>query len=400
MSEGQGPRHVFDIREVCKALDDMAHGLAQELLPLGRWEIKDKLWMDARTDRGGLGDSLKVDIQKARWRHYSTIDKRGDMLELAVYVNGWSKAEALRWAIEDKLGWRTRGGQVLPAAQRPALPPKPAADPAAERRELAEARGKAKNLWLEGQADLRGTPAALYLEQRGIDLGKLYEQRLGLGALRFHPACWCSNIERQIPAMLAQAVRPNGKIATVHRTYLIERAPGKWDRYREDRDGFDGKKLYSKLLGGVVPIWRGRRADKNGVIRQGFGYSDALAGPAIDLTEGIENALSIVMSDSDLRVAAALSMPNATMLRLPEVYTRRYWWRDDDAGNVAIEGDAEHIGLFARMVAHLGAPPNELMIVDPPAGLKDANDALKPVTPSNNQAEDAGSQRRVEESSS
>lgn len=385
---------MVDIKEVCADLDAMAQDLAQELLPRGKWDQKNVIWQDARRGDGGLGDGLKVWVRTGRWKHFGEPDKRGDMLELACYVHGWPKGEAFRWALK-RTGRIDELGKPLAPSNRPKLAPRaPIGVPADE---LRAKRRKAMALWVEGAADLRGTPAGIYLEGRGIELGKLYEQKLGLGALHYHPRCYCSNLSdpgrnvyTRIPAMLALAIRPSGKIATIHRTYLIERAPGRWDRYREDRDGWDGKKLYSPILGGVVPLWRGRRHDGDGVIRKGYGYSDDKSGPAIDLAEGIEDGLSIACIEPDCRVATPLSLSNAVNMRLPEIYTKRFWWKQNDAGNVAIEGDETREGLFAKVIAHLGSPPNELFLVDMPAGIDDVNEALTAAAPSHNQAEDAG----------
>lgn len=365
-------RPLVDLGEICRLLNAKAGTLARELLPRGSKE--GPYWRDAQSKNGGLGDSLKVDMRTGKWRWYAE-DKFGDMLDLYVLVTDCSKVDAIKWA-RDYLGL----SGLKPAAVRQDLA-RLRADAERKREEAAareatdleKARAAAKSIWLDAKPELLGTPGGRYLEARGIELERLVRLDWGLRSLRFTPSLWHPYAKHHFPAIVMLAIMPDGRTASLHRTYLLERN-GTWDRLRQDKDGHEGKLLYTKIHGGVVPLWRGMRPSKRGTgeVLAGYSFTDQRAGPDLSLMEGLENGLSVVQLDVDRRLAITVSLSNACQLKLPAVYRRLTWIRDNDApGSAAAK-------LLERALEHLGEISDELYLAAPPAGIKDFNDGIKP----------------------
>lgn len=322
--------HLADIQRLASTLNDRAEQACLALLPRGHRE--GHLWVEARRSQGGLGDSLKVELQGARkgkWRHYGD-GTFGDMLDLVMLVQRCDKAEAHDWAR------RFVGGDVVPpvpAAEREAQQRR---EDAARVERLRKARGGARALWLEGAPITAEDPAGRYLDARlGGHLRRLLDLDYGLHALRFHPAVAHPDTEGRFPAMLAQAIFANGDVATVHRTYLRELPGGRVDRLRPERDGLVGKALFCAIDGGVIPLWRGSELrPKTGEIARGRPYTQPVppdaeqAGASITLCEGIEKGLAIALALPDTRVASVSSLPNLRRIDLPRAYTRITWAGD------------------------------------------------------------------------
>jgi hypothetical protein len=80
---------------------------------------------------------------------------------------------------------------------------------------------KARDLW-DSSISINGTVAETYLRTRRIfEAVDLHPQHRRGPALRFAPACWNSEAEKKLPAMLAACRDPvSGELRAVHRTYL------------------------------------------------------------------------------------------------------------------------------------------------------------------------------------
>ena len=387
-------RALLDLTVICEQLNAKASTLAPELLPRGRRE--GPYWVDAKTSNGGMGDSLKVDLRTGKWRWFAE-EKYGDMLDLYMLVFDVSKVDAIKWA-RGELGL---AGPVSAATRRDLEERRRQAAQAREAKQKDEAedlekkRAAAKGVWLGGSPDLLAAgPLRGYLEARDIDLERLVRLGWGLGSLRFAPKLWHPYAKANFPAMLALAIFPDGRTASLHRTYLVERN-GRWDRLRDDLDGHSGKLLYCSIHGGVIPLWRGMRPSKRGTgeVLAGYNFTDDRAGPDLRLIEGIENGLSVVQLDVDRRLAATYSLSNVCQLKLPRHYRHLTFIRDNDAPGSAADS------LLERALDHLAelADDDELYLVTPPAGAKDFNDAIKTNTasPSHDRPHD-GSESRPE----
>lgn len=383
-------RPVVDLGEICRLLNAMAGTLARELLPRGSKE--GPYWRDAATKNGGLGDSLKIDTRTGKWRWYAE-DKYGDMLDLYCLVANASKVDAIKWA-RDWLGLSgRRPGMVKQdlAAARAAAEEKRKQEQQREAEDLEKARAAAKAIWLGAKPELLGTPAGYYLEARGINLDRLVKLGWGLHCLRFVPSLKHPYANQFLPALVALAIFPDGRTASLHRTYLVERN-GTWDRMRQDLDGHDGKLLYTKIRGGVIPLWRGSRLAKRGTgeVLRGYSYTDPLAGPDLSLIEGIENGLTVAQLDVDRRVGVAVSLSNACQLKIPSVYRRLTWIRDNDAPGSSADK------LLERALDHLADIADELLLAAPPAGVKDFNAGVMPA-PANKETAPVPSHDRTTE---
>ena len=109
------------------------------------------------------------------------------------------------------------------------------------------------------RAITRGDHAGLYLASRGLSKGS--------PDLLYTPKCWESESKKNYPAMLAKVLTPDGRLASVHRTFLEggNKAPIACPK---------------KLMPGVLSI-------SGGAIRLGGGHK------RIGIAEGIETALAV-----------------------------------------------------------------------------------------------------------
>lgn len=154
----------------------------------------------------------------------------------------------------------------------------------AERRaEVMKRAAQAERLWREAQP-IAGTPAATYLQGRGITCPLP-------PVLRFHGAAWHGPTARHWPALVGLVEGGDG--FAVHRTYLRSDGKGK--------AGLDGG---DKLMLG---------ATSGGAVRLTEGPMRLVAG------EGIESTLSLAcgLLDGPATLWAALSTSGLRKLRLP-----------------------------------------------------------------------------------
>jgi hypothetical protein len=335
-----------DAGEIARLLAARVQSLCLELLPDGRKEGAEWVCGSISTRRGF---SVRLTGGKAGvWSNFGGGGEGGDALDLVAFVRfSGDRRAALAWS-RQWLGLDHTG--ATPHSTPPAAPPRVVDDAG----EMAR-RGAARRLFLAAQPGLRGTPAAAYLTGRGIDLAELARQP---GALRFHPALWCSETKSEIPAMVAAITDPQrGHVAT-HRTYLAKSADGRWTKAPLKAP----KTTLGSYAGGVIPLWRGR---------SGKPLRQAGADEVVVITEGIENALSIAIARPDLRVLASVSLANLGRILLPPALIDVIIAADNDA-----PGSAAAAGL-QRAVDRLLAEGRSVRIARAPAEHKDMNDALR-----------------------
>jgi len=303
-----------------------------------------------------------------RWQDHATA-QHGDILDLIALSLGCNLSDAVREA-RGYLGLQTLSPDDLRRRQEAA------AAAAARRQEAARADAEraarraagAKALWLSGQAALRGTPVAYYLrDRRAIDLAAIGRQP---GALRYHPACLYQHtdpdtgevIEGQWPAMLAAIVNARGQITAVHRTWLAIGPDGRWDKAPLPK----AKKVYGDYAGAWIPVWSGS-GPRGG---KAVSLAQAPAGTTVYVTEGIEDALSVVALLPEVRVLAAISLSNLGGLALPPAVTRVVLVADQD------EGPAARAALDRAVEQHRKAG-RACAVWQNRWGGKDINDALR-----------------------
>lgn len=364
-------------------LKDECERLARDLLPGG--EASRGLYRAARREHGGPGDSMTVYLrgpQQGKWRHFGgSLNgvEFGDMLDLIMATQQLGKDEARAWALR-WLGLAPGAVEFRRTPAEEAAARKAAAERIREKMErLDRLRKQARTTWFTCPPIALDNPAGQYLAGRIPNFAKLLDLGWGMHALRFHRALEHPHADgRTFPAMLALCLFPNGKIATVHRYYLVEvddERGRRWDVLRKKRDGLDGKLYWCDVEGGFCPVWRGSRTDeKTGEVKGGWPWRDERSGPELVLCEGVEDALSLAAVKPDRRYAAALSIPNFMSIKLPDWARRVVWYADDDGDN------QQTPPLLERAYTRLEEQGREVLIATPPPGFKDANAALRGVT--------------------
>ncbi len=332
------------ISDVVARLAEAIEPLCQELLPAGRrtgveWEVGG---LDGRPGHGVL---VRLRGQKAGvWCDFHRGDLKGDALDLVAQVlfRG-DKVQALRWA---------RAWLGLDAADPSAFRTQ-RADPV-QRRQEAERdeegrRQKARALW-HGAKPIGDDPAAAYLRGRGLDLARL--PRLP-GALRFDPACWCQEVRRPLPAMLAAIVR-GPDIIGCHRTYLAPRPGGGWGKAPLAA----AKKVLGQVGGGVIALHRGA---------SGRPLRDAPEGDVAAIAEGIEDALTVALHCPEWRALACVSLGNMGSVQLPPAIGEVVLVFDRDGENQQARAGRQRA---ERAFLEDG---RAVKAVRPPEGFKDMN---------------------------
>lgn len=341
------PRDGLDARTLAELLAQRIAPLAAELLPQGRRDGQE--WRCGSL-AGEPGQSLAVRLTGARagvWADFSS-GERGDALDLvAAALFAGDKAEAMRWARRWLGIGHTTTAAELTARRAPAPAAATAAAPDAET--LAKRR-KALALFAEARQD--GYEA--YLAGRGIDLRELGRKPR---ALRFHPACWCAEAGRPLPAMLGAITGPTGEHLATHRTYLAQQADGTWRKAPLLR----AKKVLGAFAGGTIRLWRGASARP---------LAEAAPGETVALAEGIETALSVAIAAPELRVLCAVSSGNMPKVELPPAVAIVILCADNDGDN------AKTAKALADAVDRFTAEGRQVRIARPPDGVKDFNDVL------------------------
>ena len=336
--------------EIAGMLARLAPDLAAELLPQGR---RDGPEWRCGSLAGEPGQSLAVRIFGANagvWCDFAS-GERGDALDLVAAVRfAGDMKDALDWS----RGWLGLPGHSTNPTSTPREPTQQAgADRAGS--DQAARMAKALALFLSGRAGLTGTPAALYLAGRGIDLAELGRAP---GALRFHPAAWCVEVAASLPAMLAAITNGAGEHVATHRTWISRTAEGRWTKARLR----DAKKSLGSYAGGFIPLQRGA---------SGRPLRDAPQGEVVAIAEGIETALSVAIACPKLRVLSAVSLSNMARIVLPDAVQTVILCADNDKpDNYAAER------ALTAAINHFAGESRTVRLARPPAG-KDFNDTLR-----------------------
>lgn len=297
------------------------------------------------------GAAVRSSRRGGVWSDFAT-GETGDALDLVAQTQ-------FRGDLVAAMGWARRwlglaDGEAVPRPQRRA----PSSAEGGEDAEAAARRRKALALFLGAPEGMAGTPAALYLAARGIDLAELGRQPR---ALRFHPECWCGETGGPLPAMLAAITDGSGQHVATHRTWLAADAAGIWRKARLR----EPKKSLGSYAGGFIPLQRGS---------SGKPLRGAPQGEAVALVEGIETALSVALACPELRTLAAVSLGNMAKVVLPPAVRVVILCADNDGDNhaasVALDRAAERFTAEGR----------EVRIARPPLG-KDFNDTLRAELP-------------------
>jgi hypothetical protein len=344
-------RAVVSIDTIVSLLTARIHALVADLLPHG--EKRGPEWTALNTRRGentvGAFNVRLTGPKAGVWRDFGA-DIGGDALDLVAYwqFNG-DKSAAILWS-RQWLGIDSGSPQAIAAAQHQAQTDRTQrhAD-AAEQDE--KKRRAAFSIYLSAQQCLIDTPVELYLASRNIDLASFDRMPR---ALRFHPALYCEERGDKLPAMVAAVNGPDGKFQTIHRTWLEQAGPGDWRKARLEK----AKKVYSPYRGGCIRLARGTG---------GKAWADMPPDTLLDVTEGIEDGLTVAQALPEARVIAAISLGNAANIPLPPTVTAIRFWRQRDTkpGPVAAAD---------RLVQHWLKAGLQVVIPDLPGDVKDVNE--------------------------
>jgi hypothetical protein len=227
----------------------------------------------------------------------------------------------------------------------------------------------------KADGQLIDSPVTRYLGGRGIDLERL---PFALRSLRFHPALAHKASGRSWPAMVASINAANGDFLGVHRTFLERQDDGRVVKAPLPKE--QQKMCLGPYRGGLIRLWGGTRvADGTGEILPGRKLGELATRIAagkdvaveLDLTEGIEDGLSVACAMPELRVAAGVSISNMGGIKYPPaIGTVTFWKQNDPPGSQA---DLD----FGRVVMNAQRQGKKVLLALPPEGAKDANDVLQ-----------------------
>lgn len=364
---GRPMAQIPRMRVLSQRLAERIDELVAELLPAGvrrgsEWRVGSL--------NGERGSSLSVCLRgpkRGLWHDFAT-GEAGDALALVSRTRcSGNLLRAAEWA---------RWWLGLPAHDRQGLTRRAREEPRAEDEETGSdtslRTAKAFAVWRSclddglscpndwglpqrrwRDVDPRQTPTACYLRARGIEIDSLPRWPR---ALRFHPALFCPDLGRAVPAMVAAFVNANGYLVGVHRTFLERDADGRWIKARIRNP----KLMLGAVRGAFIPIWRGSVPGP---------FHEIGPREHVLVAEGIENALSIAVSCPEHVTIAAGSLVNFKAIELPPLVRRVTLCVDNDDGPL----QREIVRLAAERLARR-LP--EVRIARPEAGFKDFNDWL------------------------
>ncbi len=307
----------LSMREIRPQLQARIRALVMELAPpcAGAWSspgIYTPL-NPTRADRnpGSFVIWLKGDMAGS-FREYAGADdpsNRGDVFDLIAYVH--MRPRDRKFARQWALNWLGLSGS--PEAQKSIRAQRDKMQAAAKQREQKDERERLKKMlkdrksvlgwWLNAERDIRGTPVETYLKRcRGIDLDKLPRHP---GALRYLPDAVHKKTGEILPCMFALATGPDGTAWAAHRTFL---KPDGSDK----ADVSPARLIWPKGWdGSAVRISAGKhKCSPEAAAKKGL--TDELL-----LAEGIEDALSLAMSEHNMRIWATLTLGNLAKIILP-----------------------------------------------------------------------------------
>jgi len=358
---------LIAVAEIEAMLVSRVDALVTELLPNARKEGHE---MCVGSMAGEPGQSLRIHVgpgpRRGWWKDFCPGAGRdgGDCLWLiAECLFRGDLKQAIRWAkswlgLDDADPGRLEQHRLEARAQAS----RRSADAETERvRKARSARAR----WQEASPLVPGDPVDRYLRGRGIDLSVL---RRAPGALRYHDALQYGYQGPRVPAMVAMVTRLSGEQCATHRTWLDVERGGKAGPeligWADEGAGEvnDAKKVMGSPLGGHIPLWKGV---SDAPLR------DLPGGTDVYVSEGIEDGLTVACADPRLRVICMVALGYLQALELPPQMGALVIIKQNDPPG----SDAAR--LLARAVTHHRAQGRRVLLLEPPAGVKDFNDLAR-----------------------
>jgi hypothetical protein len=329
-----------------RRLVDRIEEVLETLFPGGQYERR-------QFRVGGLGGepgrSLSVELAGSRaglwYDHAAAVG--GDLVSLIALADfDGDIGSALRWA-------RTWLKLPAPVPPRRALPQREAAI------SVAAVQCRVEQSWREAAPLRRGDLVCEYLQGRAIDLEVLAAANNGRlpGSLRCHPRLWCGEAGRHFPAMIGAIVGPDGRLIGIHRTFLEQRSTGVGKAAIEVP-----KRTLGAYRDGCIRLWRGASRQP---------WHDAPATDQLAIAEGVEDALSMALTQPAWRVAAAVSVSAMLSIELPQQISKVVLVTQNDPAN------SPACRVLLRVRARLRAEGKRVWLLKPPRWVKDVNETLQ-----------------------
>lgn len=348
---------------------DHIETLVMELLG-GQQKFRRKsLWNVRNQYRAGAKEDQMVvwltGPRRGAWKDFAGTDQ-GDAIDLVAFglkgaVTAETRMDAVEW-LEDRFNIR----QMTPERKKQYDAERQIRISAAEaeekkRREKSIARARK---FFFSCRPIENSLADRYLATRAVQLEHVAE--LGR-SLRFHPECeyWMRDDRPHFPAMVSAMVDVTGRIGACHYTFLKRDGSDKVG----EAEGIEKKKaklMFPETSGLVVRLTNGEsglsaeEAAENGVIS------------ICALTEGIEDGLSVALTNPELRVWAAGSLPG--LRSVPDHASVCAWvvFKDNDWGKPQAQEQ------FDLAIARLKSFRKPVEVISMPAEWgKDVNDAIR-----------------------
>lgn len=307
--------------------------------------------------------SFRVCIRGAKqgiWAEFAS-GERGDPLDLinyCIFYNSTNKHEAIEWA-KQFLGVASGHRGELEKVKQRAEEQKEKAEEE-QKRENELFRRRAQKIYLDANSYIKGTPAELYFNARGIDFSVLKRYPK---AIRFEKNCYYERDKRTgetiyMPAIVAAVNNEAGEFVAVHRTYL-ENINGIWHR--------KNKKVLGAFAGSAIHLWRGKTRLPVSKLAEAKDLDEI--DRTLIICEGIEDGLSIAMACPEYRIWTALSVSNMKNVHIPK-----------PIDTVIIAGDndgEEHIAtIYAEQAAQAFQQQGLTVLIARPENAHDFNDEL------------------------
>lgn len=312
--------------------------------------------------------------RRGGWTDFVSGDK-GDAVDLVCYgleggVSAEGRIRAVEW-IEDRYGIASLSVETKNRLTAEA----------SAKRKMMEAKNvkaressitRARKMFFACRPDIRGTVVETYLASRGILLDDI--PNLCVNTFRFAPSFenWMdapvdddgnkTGKGRFFPALISAMVTDKGRLAACHATYI---APDGRDKAPVDK----AKLMWPETATLVIRCTQG----PSGLTLEKAGEADVAGVQSIlGITEGVEDALSLGMTNPELRMWAAGSLSGLLSVPDHKAISGYVVFKDNDWGK------PQAAELFRRAIARLEGFRKPVEVVSMPANWgKDVNDAIR-----------------------
>jgi hypothetical protein len=250
-----------------------------------------------------------------------------------------------------------------PERQRPA-PPLPAHTPDADVKNFE----RAKEMYVDQSALLRrGDEIDRYFGGRAIDLEKIARANGGTLSLpmRLHPRLMHRPSGTAWPAMVAAISGPDGEFCGVQRTWLREHEDGCVTKAFGEESEFrkQNKMALGQYKGGCIRLWLSR-------------WDEAASEDCLAISEGIEDALTLIEHHPSWRFAAAAGIGTMLSMSVPDVISRIVLIGQNDRPSFDADGRPKRgsVEVFQDVRDRFLRESREVRLWRWPKHVKDANE--------------------------